>query len=125
MRLFFYSLVALSLGQPSFSQEIQSQGHPQIGGEGRLVMVRVVPGDKTAKLFFVGKKAAEIDFKKDHKVLSITAFSDGKSEELRFKSTGESYEVFGTPNKPYDLNVKSEIRGKVENIKVNVSPTKP
>lgn len=126
MRAFsFMALVSLFISLPGLSQEIQSQGHPQIGGEGRLLMVRVVPGDKTAKLYFVGKKAAEIDFKKDHKVLSITAFSNGKSEELRFKSTGEAYEVYGTPNKPYDLNVKSEVRGKVETIKVNISPAKP
>lgn len=126
MRTLLYTLVAFAFVIPSaFAQEIQSQGLPQIGGEGRLLMVRVVPGDKTAKLFFVGKKAAEIDFKKDHKVLSITAFSDGKSEELRFKSTGDSYEVYGTPNKPYDLNVKSEVKGNVETIKVNISPAKP
>lgn len=122
---FFIFAASIFISLPGFSQEIQSQGHPQIGGEGRLVMIRVVPGDRTAKLFFVGKKAAEIDFKKDHKVLSITALTDGKSEELHFKSTGEAYEVYGTPNKPYDLNVKSEVRGKVETIKVNVSPSKP
>lgn len=126
MRSFLYALIAFIFVSPStFAQEIQSQGHPQIGGEGRLLIVRVVPGDKTAKLFFAGKKAAEIDFKKDHKVLSITALSDGMSEELHFKSTGDAYEVYGTPNKPYDLNVKSEVRGKVETIKVNISPAKP
>lgn len=111
----------------AFSQEPPRPGDPQFGGEGRMVILRVVPGDKSAKLYFIGKKAAEINFNKDLKLLSVTALSGGKTETLQFKNTGDSYEVLNTPSEkgPYELNVKSEVRGKVEEIKVKIQPKKP
>ncbi|WP_415063198.1 hypothetical protein [Bdellovibrio sp.] len=111
----------------AFSQEPPRPGDPQFGAEGRLVILKVVPGDRTAKLFFVGKKAAEIDFTKDHKLLSVTAFKDGQTETLKFKNNGDSYEVLDMPGwkGPYSLGVKSEIKGKVEELKVKIQPSKP
>ncbi|MGZ3786754.1 MAG: hypothetical protein ACXVC3_19605 [Bdellovibrio sp.] len=110
----------------TFAQEPPRPGDPQFGGEGRLIILRVVPADKTAKLYFVGKKAAEIDFNKDHKLLSVTALSGGKSETLQFKNTGDAYEVLNVPSEkgPYELSVKSEVKGKIEDIKVKIQ-TKP
>lgn len=108
----------------ALAEEPPRPGDPQFGGEGRLIILTVVPGESTAKLYFIGKKAADINLKKDHKLVSVTAFSNGKREELRFKtiSGGNSYEVLNVPAAtPYQLDVRSEIRGKVEDIKVNVN----
>lgn len=109
------------------AQDPTRPGDPQFGGEGRMIILRVVPGDKTAKLYFLGKKAAEIDFNKDHKLLSVTAFSEGKRETLQFKNNGDSYEVMDVPSEKgsYELDVKSEVRGKVEDIKVKIQTVKP
>lgn len=123
------SLLALLLAITAYTgsalaEEPPRPGDPQISGEGRLIILRVVPGESTAKLYFVGKKAADINLKKDHKLVSVTAFSNGKREELHFKtiSGGNSYEVLNVPSAtPYQLDVRSEIRGKVEDIKVNVN----
>ena len=56
-----------------------------------------------------------------------TAFKDGQTEILKFRNTGDSYEVLKMPNwtEPYSLDVKSEVRGKVEDLKVKIQPTKP
>jgi len=121
-------VVALTFSSArGFSQEPPRPGDPQFGAEGRLVILKVVPGDRTAKLFFVGKKAAEIDFNKDHKLLSVTAFKNGQTETLKFKNNGDSYEVLNMPgwSEPYSLGVKSEIKGKVEELKVKIQPSKP
>lgn len=119
--------ISMLLSGVAFAQEPPRPGDPQFGGEGRMIIVRVVPGDKTAKLFFLGKKQAEIDFTKDHRLLSVTALSGGKSEMLQFKNTGDSYEVLNVPTGkgPYELDVKSEIKGKVEDIKVKIRPKMP
>ncbi|MGZ3768856.1 MAG: hypothetical protein ACXVCP_05125 [Bdellovibrio sp.] len=124
---FIFSLTVLLSLVKAFAQEPSRPGDPQFGGEGRLVILRVVPGDKTAKLYFIGKKAAEFDFNKDHKLLSVTALSNGKSETLQFRNKGDSYEVLNVPSEKgaYELNVKSEIKGKVEDIKVKVQTPKP
>lgn len=93
-------------------------------GEGRLVIFRIVPGDKSAKLYLVGKKAADLDFRKDVRLLSITATKPGGSrEELRFEESGDSYLVTPFPES-HDLTfeVKAETRGKKENIRLKGRP---
>lgn len=111
----------------AFAQEPPRPGDPQIGAEGRLLVLKVVPGESTLKLFFAGKKAAELDFKKDHKLLSVTAFRSGQKETLKFRNMGDSYEVMDLPKstEPYSLGIKSEVRGKIEELKVDIKPTKP
>lgn len=119
------TLLASSLGG---AQEPPRVGDPQIGAEGRLLVLKVVPGESTLKLFFAGKKAAQLDFNKDHKLLSVTAFSkEGQQETLKFRNMGDAYEVMELPKwkEPYSLGVKSEVRGKVEELKVNIKPSKP
>jgi hypothetical protein len=100
---------------------------PNYMAQGRLLILRVVPGDKSVKLFFAGTKAAELDLKKDHTLLSVTASGKKKSEILKFKETGEAYEVSTLPTwkEPYELSVKSSIRGQVEELKVKMPATKP
>lgn len=123
---FIFILFLLPVGLV-FAQEPLPPGAPQFGAEGRLLILKVVPGDRTAKLFFIGKKAVTLDFQKDHKLLSVTAFNDGQKETLKFRSSGESYEVLNMPawKEPYSLDVKSEVRGKVEELNVKIVPTKP
>jgi hypothetical protein len=109
-----------------FAQEPLRPGDPQIGAEGRLVVLKVVPGESTLKLFFAGTKAAEIDFSKEHKLLSVTAFKEGQKETLKFRNMGDSYEVMELPkwSEPYSIGVKSQIRGKVEELKVQIKGKK-
>jgi hypothetical protein len=111
----------------AFAQEPPRPGDPQIGAEGRLVVLKVVPGESTMKLFFAGKETASVDFGKNHKLLSVTAFKGGKKETLKFRNMGDSYEVMEMPKweQPYSLGIKSEVRGKVEELNVEIKTKKP
>ncbi len=125
-----YKVILLSITFLSinlWSQEPPRPGDPQIGAEGRLLVLKVVPGESTIKLFFAGKKAAELDLAKDHKLLSVTAFQRGKKETLNFRNLGDVYEITNLPSwkEPYSLGVKSEVRGTVEEIKVQIRNQKP
>lgn len=128
MKYSYLALLTLTLkASVVFSQEPPRPGDPQIGAEGRLVVLKIVPGDKSLKLFFAGTKTAELDFNKNHKLLSVTAFKDGQKETLHFTNRGDSYEVTELPKMkvPYSLGVKSEVRGKVEELKVEIKNHKP
>jgi len=104
-------------------------GEPQMRGEGRLLIFKIVPGDKTAKLFVVGKKVGELDLKKDHKLVYINATRNGKTEPLFFKQNGEAYEILNLPHssEPYDLSIQSEVKGHPETIKIKMPamPSRP
>ena len=106
------------------TQPLDSARYPygQYTAEGRLLTVKLVPGDKTAKLFFVGKKVADLNFQKDHKLLSVTAIGSNKKEILKFTGTGDSYEVSELPKwkAPYELTLKSELNGQFEELKVKI-----
>lgn len=120
---FLISIVSsiLFISITAHSQE-PTPGSLEYSAEGRMLVLKVVPGDKSAKLFFFGKKSAELDFNKDHKLLSVTATSAGKTETLTFKKNPDSYEVLNLPQryKPYELKVKSEVRGKIEDLKIQI-----
>lgn len=106
------------------TQSLDNARYPygQYTAEGRLLTVKLVPGDKTAKLFFVGKKVADLNFQKDHKLLSVIARNSNKKEILKFTGTGDSYEVSELPKwkTPYELTLKSELNGQFEELKVKV-----
>lgn len=125
LKIIFAVVILKSTGV--FAQEPPRPGDPQIGAEGRLVVLKVVPGESTVKLFFAGKETAAVDFGKNHKLLSVTAFKGGKKETLKFRNMGDSYEVMDMPKwqEPYSLGIKSEVRGKVEELKVEIKNTKP
>lgn len=118
---------ALLFSVATHAQEPRPPGFPQIGAEGRLVVLKIVPGDSSMKLFFVGKEVTELDFNKNHKLLSVTAFKNGKRETLKFRNVGDSYEVTESPSvqKPYSMEIKSEVRGKIEELKVDIPAKKP
>lgn len=98
----------------------------QYSAEGNILIFHVVPGDKTAKIFFVGKKMMEVDFKKDAKILSVF-LNESDGETLQVSPRGDYYEVKGVPRlgQPYRLSIKAEVKGKPEEVKVNISPKKP
>ena len=94
-------------------------------GQGSLVVLRMEMADKKAKLFIVGKKAAELDLKKDAQVLQITALHhSGKKEELQFTPEMGFYSITKFPNwsEPFSLQVKTKVKDQVEQIKLNVRP---
>ncbi|MGZ3743089.1 MAG: hypothetical protein ACXWRE_05640 [Pseudobdellovibrionaceae bacterium] len=124
LKLIFLSLI--STASFAFAQKPPPYD-PNYMAQGRLLTLRVVPGDRSAKLYFAGTKAGELDMKKDHIVLSVTAMEGKKRETLKFKENGEAYEVVDLPpwNEPYELSVKSRIKGKIEELKVKMPPTKP
>ena len=107
------------------AQEPLPPGFPQIGAEGRLLTLKVVPGESTVKLFFAGKEAAQADFNKNHKLISVTLKKEGRKETLKFRNMGDAYEITEPAKypKPYSLEIKSEVRGKLEQLKVDI-PTK-
>lgn len=95
---------------------------PEYTGQGKLIIVRIIPGDKTAKLFLLGKKTAEVNLKKEAKLLSVFLNSSGSTEELRVNNRGDYYEVNNLPRStiPYVLSIRANVNGETENIKVQV-----
>lgn len=120
--LFLFS--SSSMAQPSMGER---PDNPEYMSTGKLVTIRVVPGDRTAKLYVVGKKAAELNVQKDHQILEITALSPQKKTEiLQFQRNGDAYEISNMPSwkEPYDLNVKAETRGQKEEVRVRINQNK-
>lgn len=100
---------------------------PEYTHQGNLVSVRIVPKDRTAKIFLVGHKAAEVNLKDEAKVLSVTLLKKNQKEVLQLDKQGDYYEVKGLPagRQPYDLMIQTEVRGQAEHLKVEVHPQKP
>jgi hypothetical protein len=123
---FFTSLLTMAVVTPVALAQIGAPdippGLPQYKSEAKLFTIFVVPKDKTAKIFFAGKEAAKIDFEKDHKVLEITAFQKGRSETLAFDKNGDTYIISNLPSwkEPYELQIKSETRGELEQTKIKI-----
>jgi hypothetical protein len=109
-----------------FAQDYQADPYT-MEGQGNLITLRFVMGDKSGKIFVVGKEAAKLNFDKDTKILNITAFrSDGVKEELRFEPGVGYYTVKNLPEwkDPYELKVSTkEKKGEEEvNIKMKAKP---
>lgn len=109
------------LAQPSprFNAEPSTVGPAQ--AEGRILMFQVVPNDKTAKLFVLGKKQVQWNFN-NTKILSITAFDKEKSEILQFRQDGSSYTITNWPSwkKDFELNISAEYEKQKEDVKVQI-----
>ena len=95
---------------------------PEYQASSRAAILRVVPGDKTAKLFIAGHKTAQADLSKQPVVVSVTAWNQGDSEILDFRRDGDGYLITELPKwqEPYDLAVTLESRGNVEEMKVRI-----
>ena len=99
---------------------------PEYTASGKLLSLRIVPGDRTAKIYIVGTKMAEVDLKKDAKILSVH-LNDSKPETLHVNDRGDYYEVRGVPREgqPYKLSIKTRIRGQSEEVPVIIQPKVP
>ena len=109
------------------SAQVSGNGIAEYSAQGKLVVLRIVPGDKVAKLFILGKKKAELDLKKDTKIISVFLNSENKSEELRINNRGDYYEVRGLPKHqtPYELSVKTAVKGEKEEVTFKINMQKP
>ncbi len=107
--------------------QVSGNGIAEYSAQGNLVILRIIPGDKVTKLFIVGKKAAELDLKKDAKVLSVFLKSDDHLEELRINNRGDYYEVHGLRKRetPYELSVTTAVKGKKEDVTFKINMQKP
>lgn len=92
----------------------------QFESEGRMIVFRLVPGDKSAQLFLVGRKAGELKAG-DARLTSVRVESGARSEELRFREDGTSYLISPFPkSKDVTLSLKAEVRGQPEHAKIRV-----
>jgi len=93
----------------------------QIDSEGRLVVFRIVPGDKSAQVFLMGRKAGELTVDPKARLLSVRAISPSGAEELHFREDGGSYLVTPLPkSNDLTLSLSAEIDGQKENAKIRV-----
>lgn len=111
----------------AFSQGFEGHGerpdNPEYLAHSRLVTIRVVPAGKSAQIFIAGNRAADLDFKNTNKLLQITAVSPNRRREvLEFQPNGQSYVVPKLPDweEGFQLYVKTESRGKVEETKIPI-----
>lgn len=125
--IFLSTLITTLFGALLMAQEIEGiRSRPEYTASGKLLILRVVPQDRTAKIFVVGSKIAEVDLKRDTKILSVH-LRDPETETLQLNSRGEYYEVNGIPNKgqPYKLSIKARVRDQSEVIPVVIQPKVP
>lgn len=113
------------LPAPQFNAEPSTVGPaPQFGSsraEGKMLIFQIVPQDKTAKLFVLGKKQAELNFK-DTKILKITAFNKEKTEILQFKDDGSTYTITNWPSwkNDFELNISAQYQKQKEDVKLQI-----
>ena len=89
--------------------------------QGQLMSVKVVPADKSAKLYILGKKAAESKPSIRPKLLQVTAFNKDEEEELHLTPEGEYYTVSNPKLKrPYSLRVRAKVEEKEEKFEIKV-----
>ncbi len=107
--------------------QVSGNGIAEYSAQGNLVILRIVPGDKVSKLFIVGRKAVELDLKKDAKVLAVFLNTTTSSEELRINNRGDFYEVHGLHKRerPYELKVTTSVKGKKEEVILKINLQKP
>lgn len=123
--ILYFTSAALGLWSCVVLAQNFQQNPMTLEGQGSLVVLRMELANKKAKLFIVGKKSAELDLSKDAKVLQITAFHhSGKKEELQFSPDTGFYSITKLPNwsEPFSLQVKTQVKDQVEQIKLNVRP---
>lgn len=120
----FFTMVSAQPA-PQFNAEPSTVGPaPQFGSsraEGKMLIFQIVPQDKTAKLFVLGKKQAELNFK-DAKILKITAFNKEKTEILQFKDDGSTYTITNWPSwkNDFELNISAQYQKQKEDVKLQI-----
>ena len=106
-----------------FSQNYQTDPFT-LEGQGNVLTFRLVLGEKSAKLFLVGKEAAKLQFEKDAKLIQITAFRDDQTkEELTFVPGAGYYTIPKLPEwtTPYTFDVRARLKNtKEDSAKIQV-----
>lgn len=101
--------------------------NPEYLAESQLLTLRFVPKDGLGKIYMAGRKAGDIDFHKNAKILSVTLLKNSRRDTLQFtqpEKNSEPVNVSGLPmgTEPYDLEVKTQVRGKIENTPIHIKP---
>lgn len=116
------ALIILVLLISSASYAVNPREVPEFTQQGSLITLRVVPKDRTAKIFIVGHKAAAIELQKDAQVTRVLLVDNEKKETLSLNDQGDYYEVSGLPDhgQPYQLMVQTRVKGKIEEVKIDI-----
>lgn len=115
-------LTWLFLSLSAFHLSAQFPDDPKIEATGKLLTIRVVPQDKSARIYLAGVEAAAIDLKTSSPMVEITAQKGKERRKLEFTNLGDAYEVKELPSwsKPYELIFKARVKEKTEDIRVNI-----
>jgi hypothetical protein len=110
------TLIALQIAMLSFA--VNPLEVPEFTQQGNLVTLRVIPKDRAAKIYLIGHKAAEADFRKNAKILKVSLIDHDKREELKIDKQGDYYEIKGLPSRaqPYRLNIQTKVQGQIEDF---------
>lgn len=118
---FVLSTLVLVCSVSAFGQAFQNNAVKRYEAEGRVLTFRVVPGEKSAKLFLLGRKAGELNLNADARLISVTALHGGRSERLLFKPDGEAYLIPEFPeNGDLMLTLKAEVHGRKDQVKIRM-----
>lgn len=96
--------------------------------QGQIASIRIVPGDKSMKLFVLGKKTLEAKPTSDLRpeILKVTAFSGNNQEELRLTPEGDYYTVTKPKlQNPYSLRIETRLQEQMEKLEVKIPNKKP
>jgi hypothetical protein len=123
------TLTFLFGGSASFAQISQGERRDNVEylSQGRLLNVRIVPGQKSVKIFIAGNKITDLSYNKDHKLLEVTATNpDQQKQVLQFTKDGDAYVISKLPewDNNYELNLRAETRGQVEEHKIQIKGSK-
>lgn len=124
---FLLILTGVLLGGQSWAQGPSSVDPLAMEGQGSVLAMRLVLGEKSAKIFFVGSEVAKLGFEKDAKILQITAFNpNGTKEELRFVPGQGFYTIQNMPAWPenYMLEVKAKYKEKNDKVQLKIQVPK-
>lgn len=119
---FFWVLSAVAQQPPGPRPD-----NPEYLAESQLLTLRFVPRDKVGKIYFAGRKAGDLDFRKHAKILSVTLLKNSQRDTLTFTPSAHetgAVSVSGLPTgaESYDLEVRTNVRGKIENTPIHVNP---
>ncbi len=91
--------------------------------QGQVLSLRIIPADKTAKIFVMGKKVLEAK----PKLLQVTAFDKNNHEELHLTQQEDHYTVTNPQHleKPYKLKIRAQYNKSEEKFEVEVPSKMP
>lgn len=87
-------------------------------GEGRMLTIRIVPGDGEARLFVLGREAGRVEVK--GRLISVRA--GGKTDPvLQFREDGGSYLLPRSALKDGGtLLIRAEVKGRTEDVEMHL-----